>query len=286
RGTGTNSATMVSLYIYFLPTLTQVDINNDNLGRKFRAELVSSTEGGIQKLTLRNRYVLARNSQPTPAANVADVNECSSSTRCGSGQRCVNYPGTYRCYCNSPAQMITESGQCINVITFQGILIITNLGTFDPNLLIINSIPWLQLALSLESVINAAYGRSNLASNYRRSQVTGFTEGSVRATYVATFDPASNETVSNVQAAIQPQLNATINGTFLGQYQLSGTRQTAVLYQDYDECNPASNIHVQDCGTGATCTNEIGTYSCQCATGYTGTPPSCTAVTVYPPLYF
>jgi hypothetical protein len=45
---------------------------------------------------------------------VADVNECSSSTRCGSGQRCVNYPGTYRCYCNSPAQMITESGQCIS----------------------------------------------------------------------------------------------------------------------------------------------------------------------------
>ncbi|CAB4029589.1 protocadherin Fat 1 isoform X6, partial [Paramuricea clavata] len=54
----------------------------------------------------------------------------------------------------------------------------------------------------------------------------------------------------------------------------------------YDECNPASNIHIQDCGTGATCTNEIGTYSCQCATGYTGIPPSCTAITVYPPLYF
>jgi hypothetical protein len=53
----------------------------------------------------------------------------------------------------------------------------------------------------------------------------------VRATYLATFDPASNETVSNVQAAIQPQLGENVNGTFLGQYRLSGTRQTAVLYQ-------------------------------------------------------
>ncbi|CAB4004336.1 Sushi domain-containing 1, partial, partial [Paramuricea clavata] len=165
---------MVSLYIYFLPTLTQVEIDSDNLGRQFRAGLISSTEADVQKLTLRNRYVLAKNNQPTPAANVADVNECSSSTRCGPGQRCVNYDGTYRCYCNSAAQMISESGQCINVITFQGILIITNLGTFDSDLLIINSIHWLQLALSLESAINAAYERSNLASNYRRSQVTGF----------------------------------------------------------------------------------------------------------------
>jgi hypothetical protein len=44
---------------------------------------------------------------------------------------------------------------------------------------------------------------------------------------------------------------------------------------DYDECNPASSIHIQDCGTGATCTNQIGTYSCQCDTGYEGTPPGC-----------
>jgi hypothetical protein len=44
---------------------------------------------------------------------------------------------------------------------------------------------------------------------------------------------------------------------------------------DYDECNPASSIHIQDCGTGATCTNQIGTYSCQCATGYEGIPPFC-----------
>ncbi|CAB4014909.1 3-oxoacyl-[acyl-carrier- ] synthase, mitochondrial, partial [Paramuricea clavata] len=276
RGSGTNSATLVSLYIYFLPTLIQVEIDNDNLGRQFRAGLVSSTGAGVQRLTLRNRYVLARNNQPTPAANVADVNECSSSTRCGPAQRCENYDGTYRCYCNRPAQMITESGQCINVITFQGVLIITNLGTFDPSLLIINSIPWLRLALSLESAINAAYRRSNLASNYRGCQVTRFREGSVIATYLATFDPASKETVSNAQAAIQTQLSENVNGTFLGQYQLSGTRQTAIMYQDYDECNPASNIHIQDCGTGATCTNEVGTYSCQCATGYTGTPPNCT----------
>jgi hypothetical protein len=44
---------------------------------------------------------------------VVDVNECSSSTRCNAvTQRCTNYPGTYRCYCNSPRQMITASGTC------------------------------------------------------------------------------------------------------------------------------------------------------------------------------
>ncbi|CAB3981878.1 fibrillin-2-like isoform X46 [Paramuricea clavata] len=112
RGSGTNSATMVSLYIYFLPTLTQDEFDNDNLGRQFRAGLVSSTEAGVQKLTLRNRYVLVRNNVPLPAANVADVNECSSSTRCGSGQRCVNYPGKYRCHCNSPRQIRTVTGEC------------------------------------------------------------------------------------------------------------------------------------------------------------------------------
>ena len=61
---------MVSLYIYFRPTLTQDDIDNDNIGRQFRAGLVSSTEAGVQKLTLRSRYVLVRNNVPLPAANV------------------------------------------------------------------------------------------------------------------------------------------------------------------------------------------------------------------------
>ena len=61
---------MVSLYIYFLPTLTQDEIDNDNLGRQFRAGLVSSTVGGVQKLTLRNRYVLMISNVPLPAADV------------------------------------------------------------------------------------------------------------------------------------------------------------------------------------------------------------------------
>jgi hypothetical protein len=78
RGIGTNSATMVSLYIFFRPTLTRVEIDSDNLGRQFRAGLVSSTEASIQKLTLRNKYVLVRNNQPTPAANVGKCMEINS----------------------------------------------------------------------------------------------------------------------------------------------------------------------------------------------------------------
>ena len=45
---------------------------------------------------------------------------------------------------------------------------------------------------------------------------------------------------------------------------------------DYNECDPESNLHIEDCGTGATCTNEVGTYSCQCDDGYEGTAPECT----------
>jgi hypothetical protein len=61
---------MVSLYIYFLPALIQVEIDNDNLGRQFRAGLVSSAVGGVQKLTLRARYVLVINNVPLQAADV------------------------------------------------------------------------------------------------------------------------------------------------------------------------------------------------------------------------
>ena len=45
---------------------------------------------------------------------------------------------------------------------------------------------------------------------------------------------------------------------------------------DYNECAPESNLHIQDCGTRATCANEVGTYSCQCDNGYEGTAPKCT----------
>ena len=44
---------------------------------------------------------------------------------------------------------------------------------------------------------------------------------------------------------------------------------------DYNECDPESNLHIQDCGAGATCINQVGTYSCQCDDGYEGTAPKC-----------
>ena len=45
---------------------------------------------------------------------------------------------------------------------------------------------------------------------------------------------------------------------------------------DYDECDPAAGIQDQDCGTGTICNNTVGSYSCQCDAGYTGTAPQCT----------
>ena len=64
-------ATAVSLYIYFSPTLTQNEFNNDFIGRQFRKELVSITEDGVKKLKLRDKYVLSRDALPTPAANIS-----------------------------------------------------------------------------------------------------------------------------------------------------------------------------------------------------------------------
>ena len=43
---------------------------------------------------------------------LADIDECSQSPpKCGNDQACENYPGTYRCYCNSPGTNL-ENGMC------------------------------------------------------------------------------------------------------------------------------------------------------------------------------
>ena len=41
-----------------------------------------------------------------------------------------------------------------DVIILQGTLIIYNLGSFDPALLIVNSLSWLRLSLSVESAVS------------------------------------------------------------------------------------------------------------------------------------
>ena len=71
RKSGPNSGTMCVLYIYFRLNLIEAEFEGDNIGRQFRARLVSSSEGGVRNTTLNNTaYVLALNNQPSPAANV------------------------------------------------------------------------------------------------------------------------------------------------------------------------------------------------------------------------
>lgn len=70
RGSGTNTATMCSIYLYFNTSLNASDIENDNLGRQFRVLLTFATENNVQIIELRHRYVLARNNLPNAAANV------------------------------------------------------------------------------------------------------------------------------------------------------------------------------------------------------------------------
>lgn len=43
---------------------------------------------------------------------LVNINQCTISNACGIGQRCVNYPGIHRCYCNSPRQILSSNGQC------------------------------------------------------------------------------------------------------------------------------------------------------------------------------
>ena len=44
---------------------------------------------------------------------------------------------------------------------------------------------------------------------------------------------------------------------------------------DYDECNPQTNVHIQDCGPNEKCVNSEGTYTCICTGNYTGVSPNC-----------
>ena len=44
--------------------------------------------------------------------SVLDIDECSESpSKCGDDQRCENYPGTYRCFCDSPGTTL-KNGTC------------------------------------------------------------------------------------------------------------------------------------------------------------------------------
>ena len=49
----------------------------------------------------------------------ADINECSQTPeKCGNGKSCKNYPGTYRCYCDSPGTFLVD-GNCTGNISLQ-----------------------------------------------------------------------------------------------------------------------------------------------------------------------
>ena len=43
-------------------------------------------------------------------------------------------------------------------------------------------------------------------------------------------------------------------------------------FPDYDECTESTH----ECDSNADCTNTVGSYSCQCRSGYTGDGNTCT----------
>ena len=92
--------------------------------------------------------------------------------------------------------------------------------------------PTILRALNVFRVLMTLFGKiTSLFYNKIHYNIFTFSRGSIVATYVATVDPASNETASSMQAVIQEELTMDNDRTFLGQLQLSGTRQTAVTYQ-------------------------------------------------------
>jgi hypothetical protein len=53
---------------------------------------------------------------------ISDMNECSQSpAKCGEGQTCENYPGTYRCRCNNPGTYLVN-GSCEGAKNFLRLL--------------------------------------------------------------------------------------------------------------------------------------------------------------------
>ncbi|XP_028410753.1 uncharacterized protein LOC114533436 isoform X5 [Dendronephthya gigantea] len=205
-----------------------------------------------------------------------DANECLEASRCHSDENCENYPGNYRCYCRNPGQMVSETtGRCRDVMSFQGSIVVFSVGNFDQDLFNPNSLAWYALSLLFQAAIDNIYLGSNLASQYTGSRITGFRQGSIVATYVATFEPKSNVTLSSAQEVMQSSLNVTKNETYLGDFKLVGSVNEAIQYKDYNECNSTSGIDAVICGRGGKCINEDGSYRCECDAGFEGTAPNC-----------
>ncbi|CAB4042410.1 latent-transforming growth factor beta-binding 4-like isoform X2, partial [Paramuricea clavata] len=162
-----SSGTVASFTIYV--NYSASDVTPDILETTFSNRLSEQTVGSITKRILGTGYVLATSTDGinfTPSLHniVVDINECSQSVaQCGEGQRCENYCGTYRCYCNSPGTYLVDEN-CTDILSYEGGFVVTN-REFKLKYNDTNSIEYLQFAENIATVVKEYYMKTQYAHN-------------------------------------------------------------------------------------------------------------------------
>lgn len=191
-------------------------------------------------------------------AQCLDIDECSQANSCSSDATCKNIPGSFTCTCNTG---FFGNGMTCEATKRYNANVRLN-GTFNNDLTNNNSAAYIALKQQIETNLNAIYSNNaNTSSSFKAVQVTGFKNGSIIADYIIILAATSNVTTSQLQSAVPVD-------TAIGSY---STVQQAVVV-DFNECaNPANN----NCTSLQNCVNTLGSYTCQCRTGYTGQFENC-----------
>ncbi|CAB3990733.1 3-oxoacyl-[acyl-carrier- ] synthase, mitochondrial, partial [Paramuricea clavata] len=278
-----SGGTVIASFTIFV-NYSASDVTTDLLETAFNNGLSQQTVGSTSNRVLGSGYVLATstdgvNFSPSMDNIVVDINECSQSVaKCGEGQMCENYPGTYRCYCNSPGTYLV-GGNCEDILSYEGGFVVIN-REFKINYNDTNSIEYLQFAEEVAEVVKEYYMKTQFAPNLVGVRVIDLYPGSVGVKYIALFNPTTTGvTSSTLRSELEPELDIVNNEKFIGSLQLTKIDgENALTFSDYDECNPPENIHIPDCGPNAMCTNLDSTYNCTCLEGYIGDGVNCAAL--------
>ncbi|CAH1789167.1 unnamed protein product [Owenia fusiformis] len=112
--------------------------------------------------------------------------------------------------------------------------------------------------------VSEGYKQGILGHKYRAFlKIENLTSGSILVAFSLTLEPLSIDGASDPPT---PDLvEASFNVTAANQFGLLKYRGQPESVKDYDECSTHSS---NDCHANASCTNQIGSYTCACATGF------------------
>ncbi|CAK8690969.1 unnamed protein product [Clavelina lepadiformis] len=213
-----------------------------------------------------------------------DVNECDNTATCHPNATCTNTEGSFMCACN--AGTTGDGAVCFEFFVSQITLLPSFIFTED---LTNSSSPlFIELAQNVTSQIDRKFG-----ANRTQSTVIRFVEGSVIAIIlveirepftseqlIALFDDSLGDPIfangpSTTLTCGACAINAVCNETDSDMCSCSpGYSGNGVLTcDDIDECQDTSN-----CGDGGQCINSVGSYTCQCDSGYNLVSGSCVSL--------